>query len=119
MAFFENMQCSIENLFSLSGTLAGNKTDFEHTTLGNLDPECDYLWAHISLAFFLFPLSILIRRRFSVDLKFTQMSLEMSRTLLIENIPRNLCRSTEELQRYFEVSRVLIYRLITYLLGRK
>ena len=89
------------------GELAGNTTDFEHTTLGNLDPgaypDSAYLWAHISLSFFLFPLSILFMRRFSVDLRFTQMSLEMSRTLLVEKIPKNLCRSIEELQRYVEV----------------
>ena len=87
----------------ISGTLAGNVTDFEHTTLGNLDPDSNFLWAHISLAFFLFPLSILFMRRFSVDLRFTQLSLEMSRTLLIENVPKNLCRSTEEVKRYFMV----------------
>ena len=86
------------------GTLQGNATDFEHTTLGNLNPDSNFLWAHISLAFILFPLSILFMRKFSVDLRFTQLSLEMSRTLLIENIPKNLCRSTEELKRYFEVT---------------
>ena len=96
--------CSSIQICFITGTLAGNTTDFEHTTLGNLDPDSNFLWAHISLAFFLFPLSIMFMRRFSVDLRFTQLSLEMSRTLLIENIPKNLCRSTEEVKRYFEVT---------------
>ena len=89
------------------GNLAGNVTDFEHTTLGNLDPTAEpdsqYLWAHISLAFVLFPLSIIFMRKFSSELKFTQLSLEMSRTLLIEKIPKHLCQGTEDLQRYFKV----------------
>ena len=90
---------------NFQGNLAGNVTDFEHTTLGNLDPngpESEYLWAHICLAFFYFPLSIIFMRRFSVDLKFTNQSLEMSRTLLIEKIPTSLCRSQEELRRYIK-----------------
>ena len=89
------------------GSLAGNVTDFEHTTLGNLDPNdpktSPYLWAHISLAFFFFPLSILFMRRFSINLKFTHLSLEMSRTILIDKIPKYLCQSKEELQRYIQV----------------
>ena len=89
------------------GNLAGNVTDFEHTTLGNLDPTAEpdsqYLWAHISLAFFLFPLSIIFMRKFSSELKFTQLSLEMSRTILIEKIPKHLCQGTEDLKRYIEV----------------
>ena len=98
------------NQCRILGTLAGNATDFEHTTLGNLDPHSHFLWAHISLAFCLFPLSILFMRRFSVDLRFTQLSLEMSRTLLIENIPKNLCRSTEEVKRYFVVMLSIIFK---------
>ena len=42
-------------------------------------------------------------RKFSSELKFTQLSLEMSRTVLIEKIPKHLCQGTEDLQRYIEV----------------
>ena len=46
----------------------GSEQDFGHTTLANLsvDDDGDYLWVHISLSFFLFPVAILVMRRFSV-----------------------------------------------------
>lgn len=87
---------------NFQGTLQGDATSFEHTTLVNLEPDSPYLWVHISLAFFFFPVSIVVMRRFSVRLNFTEVSLEISRTIMIENIPKNLCNTDKELFRYFQ-----------------
>jgi len=86
---------------NFQGTLFADVTSFEHTTLANLDPSTEYLWVHLILAFMFFPVAILVMRRFSVDVRFTQVSLEMSHTVMIENIPKMFCRSSEELRRHF------------------
>ena len=87
---------------NFQGTLYADVTSFEHTTLANLDPDSDLLWVHLCLSFIFFPVAILIMRRFSVDLRFTQVNMEISHTLMIERIPKMFCRSTEELQRHFD-----------------
>ena len=83
------------------GTQEGNATDFGHTTLVNLDPDSGYLWVHITLAFCLFPTAIVVMRRFSVDLRFRDTGLDVTRTLAIERIPRHMCRE-EAVRRHFD-----------------
>ena len=70
------------------GTLQGNETDFGHTTLANLEANRDVLWAHITLSFLLFPVAIIVMRRFSVDVQFQEVGLEMRKTLMIEKVPK-------------------------------
>ncbi len=57
-------------MYGIQGNLQGNETSFEHTTMVNLSPTSPYLWVHITLSFFLFPLAIFIMRRFSRGVKF-------------------------------------------------
>ncbi len=105
------------------GTLQGDETSFEHTTLVNLAPNSEFLWAHVALAFFFLPLAILVMRRFSVGVEFqarldvaTMMSrfclqhdddllqeidLDLRKAIMIENIPRYLCHS-DHLKQHFE-----------------
>lgn len=83
------------------GTLQGDETSFGHTTLANLQGNTDVLWAHITLSFLLFPVAILVMRRFSVDVKFQEIGLEMRKTLMIEKVPKYLCKEPE-LRRHFE-----------------
>eukprot|EP00092_Neocalanus_flemingeri_P025310 GFUD01027442.1.p1 GENE.GFUD01027442.1~~GFUD01027442.1.p1 ORF type:complete len:880 (+),score=162.84 GFUD01027442.1:356-2995(+) len=83
--------------FNFQGTLQGSGVDFGHTTLANLAAESSYLYVHMAIAFLLFPISIFIMRRFSIGLDFRDASLEITRTLQIENIPHHLC--TEKLLR--------------------
>jgi len=87
---------------NFTGSLQGSEQDFGHTTLANLsvDDDGDYLWVHISLSFFLFPVAILVMRRFSVNVKFVEVGLEMRKTLMIMKVPRILCRELE-LKRHF------------------
>jgi hypothetical protein len=68
----------------------GDETSFGHTTLVNLEADKDVLWAHISLSFLLFPVAILVMRRFSVDVEFQEVGIEMRKTLMIEKVPKYL-----------------------------
>ena len=74
-----------------------NMTEFSRTTLINLEPSSDLLYVHTILAFLLFPISIILMKKCSVDLKLKDSGLALSRTLLIRKIPRNFC--TEQLMR--------------------
>jgi len=86
--------------FNFQGTLQGSTLDFGHTTLANLSAESNYLYVHIIMAFTLFPISIFIMRRFSIGLDFRDASLEITRTIQIENIPHQLC-SEKLIARHF------------------
>ena len=83
------------------GTLQGDESSFGHTTLANLSATTDTLWAHITLSFLLFPVAILVMRRFSIDVKFQEIGLEMRKTLMIEKIPKYMCKE-EEIRRHFQ-----------------
>eukprot|EP00095_Tigriopus_kingsejongensis_P008456 snap_masked-scaffold18_size714446-processed-gene-1.9 protein:Tk08456 transcript:snap_masked-scaffold18_size714446-processed-gene-1.9-mRNA-1 annotation:"hypothetical protein L798_12217" len=85
---------------NFQGTLQGDETSFEHTTLVNLDPSSDLLWVHVVFSFIFFPLAIVIMRKFSVDVAFQDVSLEISRTLMIDKVPRYLCQG-DEITRHF------------------
>ena len=88
---------------NFQGTKQGNSTDFGHTTLANLDPESKALWVHITLAFLLFPLAIFLMRRFSIDLRFKDTFLGVTRTLAVDKIPRQLCTIENVYQHFTEV----------------
>lgn len=85
---------------NFQGSLQGDVSSFEHTTLVNLAPDSEFLWVHVILSFVFFPLAIVVMRKFSVDVGFQDVSLEISRTLMIEKVPRYLCKR-EELERHF------------------
>ena len=86
---------------NFQGDLKGNLTEFGHTTLANLPADSSYLWVHSTLAFILFPVAIFLMRQFSVGLKFHDNDLEISRTLLVEGIPKE-ARKLETVQAHFE-----------------
>jgi hypothetical protein len=60
----------------------------------------EVLWAHVTLSFLLFPVAILVMRRFSLNVQFQEIGLEMSKTLMIEKVPKVMCKE-EELKRHF------------------
>ena len=93
---------------TLTGNVVGNSTEFGSFSVMNLNPESNYLWAHISVGFILFPLSILIMRRFSQNIQFTQLGLEINRTVLVENVPKSCCHGVEKIQRYIRVCVIMI-----------
>ncbi len=61
------------------------------TTANNRGPNDDWLFAHTFLAFSLFPIAIYTMRRFSSEMKFRDVTIPVSRTLLIEKIPAQMC----------------------------
>lgn len=60
-----------------------------------------FLYAHTILAFLLFPVSIIFMQKFSVDLNFKDVSLILTRTLFIENIPLNMS-TVKFIRRHFD-----------------
>ena len=53
------------------------------------------LYVHTVLAFLLFPVTIIFMQKFSAELRFKDVSLVLTRTLMIEKIPLNMSRSFE------------------------
>lgn len=52
----------------------------------NLDPNSNLLWVHICFSLLFFPLATIVMRHFSVDVRFRDISLEVSRTVMIEKV---------------------------------
>ena len=77
---------------------------FEQTTIANLNPSDYILWVHLSVSFITFPIAIFMMRRFSGNLGFVKTNIEISKTLMVENIAVKLCQSTQEIARYFQVT---------------
>ena len=67
----------------------------EKTTLANLDPDQPpdnhYMWAHVFVGFLFFPISILVMKHFSVNLKFTEYDVNDNKTLMINNLTIDNC----------------------------
>ena len=81
--------------------------ELEKTTLANIDPMkhpySQYVWVHVVAAFVFFPVSILVMKRFSIGLAFTEDEMEIKRTLMISKIPRKVCHQKDDLMAYFKV----------------
>ena len=86
---------------NFQGVLKGNLTEFGHTTLANLPADSSHLWVHSTLAFILFPVAIFLMRKFSVGLKFQDHDLEISRTLIVEGIPKEALKK-ETVEAHFK-----------------
>ena len=75
---------------NFQGSQLGDAREFGHTTLANLSPslpgDAVYLWVHVFLAFIMFPVAILLMRKFSKGLKMTDTDLKITRTLAIGKI---------------------------------
>ena len=75
---------------NFQGTQLGNGTEFGHTTLANLNPnqESDniILWIHLLISFTMFPVAIILMRKFSQSLKMTDTNLKTTRTVAIGHV---------------------------------
>jgi len=76
---------------NFQGSLQGSEQEFGRTTFANLPSESGLLYVHVIVGFLLFPISIVFMRLFSVNLKFKDGSVEVTKTLLIEGIPKDTC----------------------------
>lgn len=86
---------------NFSGNNIGNKTDFGHTTIGNLDPDSPLLWVHAVLAVAFLILLVGLMRHFHVNLEFEEDE-QVSRTLMISGIPHDQCFKNQISQHFEE-----------------
>ena len=61
------------------------------------------MWAHVIVGFLLFPISILIMKRFSVGLEFSEYDISRNNALMITKIPRKACHKDDDITNYFKV----------------
>ena len=109
---------SYQTLIKFSGSQG--TLGFEKTTLANIDPKQSpynhYMWAHVWVGFLLFPISILIMKRFSVKLEFSEYDMNKNNTIMITKIPRKACHKNEDIMNYFKVRKpILKYNMITHI----
>ncbi|GFS19654.1 CSC1-like protein 2 [Elysia marginata] len=83
------------------GDLLGTALDFGHTTIANLKPESPVLWVHAVMAVLYLVIVIAVLRHFSVNLD-AEEDEQVTRTLMVSNIPKNKCFHTPILQHFQE-----------------
>lgn len=86
---------------NFTGNNIGNATDFGHTTIANLDAGSDLLWIHAILAVLFLALAVIFMRHFSVNLTFDDDE-QVSKTLMIANIPKDKCYRNIIMQHFQE-----------------
>ena len=87
---------TIMSLIIIPINMSGELLEESPSSLGkisiyNLDHKNSLLYIHTFLAFIMFPFCILVMRHYSKSLNFRNVSLEITKTLQIENIPKHLC----------------------------
>ncbi|XP_046455989.1 calcium permeable stress-gated cation channel 1-like isoform X3 [Daphnia pulex] len=87
---------------NMQGDLKGDEKQFGHTTLSNLDPKSWYLWIHVGLSILFVPIAIFIMRHFSKRLDIPEVDSTVSRTLMINHIPRSRCNKADLLKHFNE-----------------
>ncbi|XP_059351979.1 calcium permeable stress-gated cation channel 1-like isoform X3 [Daphnia carinata] len=87
---------------NMQGDLKGDEKQFGHTTLSNLDPRSWYLWILVGLSLLFVPLAIFIMRHFSKRLDIPEEDSTVSRTLMINHIPRSRCNKADLLKHFNE-----------------
>ncbi|XP_076464518.1 osmosensitive cation channel TMEM63C-like isoform X2 [Babylonia areolata] len=75
---------------NFQGNLLGNATEFGHTTIGNLDSESPLLWVHSLFSVLYLVIIICVLHHFHTNLDVEEDE-QVSRTLMISNIPQNKC----------------------------
>ena len=65
------------------------------------EEENKLLWIHVCFSFLLFPVAIFLMRKFSRGLGMVDISLDVNKTLAIENIPQDMC-SKENIMAFFK-----------------
>ncbi|KAL8588770.1 hypothetical protein ACOMHN_035266 [Nucella lapillus] len=85
---------------NFQGNLLGNATEFGHTTIGNLDTQSPLLWVHslFSVLYLIILLGVLRHFHTNLDVEEDE---QVSRTLMISNIPKHKCFE-ETLQLHFQ-----------------
>jgi len=71
------------------------------TTINNRNSDDNFLYFHTLIAFLFFPISVYVMRQFSAGLNFRDVSLEITKTLLVEKIPLHMC-TKEIVKKHFD-----------------
>lgn len=83
------------------GTQYTNSSELGIISINNIQPTDNLLYIHTILAFSMFPICILVMRHYTETLDFRDVTLEITRTLQIGNIPKHLCKE-EIIKKHFE-----------------
>ncbi|XP_029637641.1 CSC1-like protein 2 isoform X2 [Octopus sinensis] len=86
---------------NFQGNLVGNSTDFGHTTIANVDSSSQLLWIHVLLAIIYLMIAVFFMQHFSHSLQFEEDD-QVSKTLMISNIPKDKCFKSIVLQHFQE-----------------
>ncbi|XP_053390376.1 calcium permeable stress-gated cation channel 1-like, partial [Mercenaria mercenaria] len=86
---------------NFTGTYIGNVTDFGHTTVANLNAKSNLLWIHAILAVVFLAIAVIFMRHFSVNLTYDDDE-QVSKTLMIANIPTDKCYRNVIVQHFEE-----------------
>ncbi|CAG5118580.1 unnamed protein product [Candidula unifasciata] len=86
---------------NFQGDLLGTAVDFGHTTIGNLRQDNPLLWVHavMSVLYLVIVIAVLSHFRLNLDVEEDE---QVSRTLMISNIPKNKCFHSPILQHFQE-----------------
>jgi hypothetical protein len=100
MTIFTLISLGVALPVNFQGDLKGDVKQFGHTTMSNLDPDSWYLWIHVGLSILFVPIAIYIMRHFSVRLELPEVESTVSRTLMINHIPRSRCNKADFLKHF-------------------
>ncbi|XP_076441822.1 osmosensitive cation channel TMEM63C-like isoform X2 [Babylonia areolata] len=75
---------------NFQGNLLGNATEFGHTTIGNLKSDSPLLWVHSVFSVLYLVIIVFVLHHFHTNLDVEEDE-QVSRTLMISNIPKNKC----------------------------
>ncbi|KAK2711512.1 hypothetical protein QYM36_012617 [Artemia franciscana] len=92
MIVFTFLSLSIALPVNMSGTKIDKEVNpFAVTTLSNLDPGSWLVVIHITLSLLFFVIGIYVMRKYSVGLRLKESGSYISKTLMITNVPLNMC----------------------------
>ncbi|XP_059161039.1 CSC1-like protein 2 isoform X3 [Physella acuta] len=86
---------------NFQGSLLGTAADFGHTTIGNLESNDPILWVHAVMAvvYLVIVIAVLSHFRLNLDVEEDE---QVSRTLMISNLPKHKCFHSVMLQHFQE-----------------
>ncbi|KAK6998840.1 CSC1-like protein 2 isoform X2 [Biomphalaria glabrata] len=86
---------------NFQGSLLGTSADFGHTTIGNLESNDPILWVHAVMAvvYLVIVIGVLSHFRLNLDVEEDE---QVSRTLMVSNIPKHKCFHSTILQHFEE-----------------
>ncbi|KAL3874298.1 hypothetical protein ACJMK2_037336 [Sinanodonta woodiana] len=95
------LSCSIIIPINFTGENQGSALQFGHTTMANLASDSQLLWVHIGLGAVYLLTAVFMMRHFAANLHFEEDE-QVTRTLMISNIPKEKCFKSLIMQHFQE-----------------